>query len=90
MPGGGLGFATEADANSFTVDNAYYLCTEVHLAAADPTFGSTGVGGTGAQYGATGTGSGPGTVKNLRTPDRGLTWLRSAALSSPIPRCFAS
>jgi hypothetical protein len=75
MPGGGLGFATEADADSFTVDNCYYLCSEVHLAAADPSFGATGVGGAGAQHGATGTGSGTGTAKNLRTPDGGLTWL---------------
>jgi lysophospholipase L1-like esterase len=75
MPGGGFGFATEADANSFTIDTQYYLCTEVHLAAADPAFGATGVGGVGARYGATGMGSGVGTVKNLRTPDGGLTWL---------------
>jgi hypothetical protein len=75
MLGGGLGFATEADANSFTVDNCYYLCTEAHLAAADPNFGSTGVGGTGAKCGQTGTGSGPGTAKNLHTPDNGKTWL---------------
>jgi hypothetical protein len=75
MPGGGLGFATEADADSFTVDNCYYLCSEVHLASADASFGATGVGAAGAQHGATGTGSGPGTAKNLRTPDGGLTWL---------------
>ena len=75
MYGGGLGFATEADADSFTADTAYYLCTEIHLAAADPAFGATGVGGVGANHGATGTGSGIGTAKNLRTPDAGLTWL---------------
>jgi MYXO-CTERM domain-containing protein len=75
MPGGGLGFATEADADSFTIDTQYYLCTEVHLAAADPAFAATGVGGVGANHGATGVGSGIGTVKNLRTPDGGLTWL---------------
>ena len=75
MPGGGFGFATEADANSFTIDTQYYLCTEVHLAAADPAFGATGVGGVGAMFGATGRGSGIGTAKNLRTPDGGLTWL---------------
>ncbi|MBV9949029.1 MAG: hypothetical protein JOZ69_19425, partial [Myxococcales bacterium] len=75
MPGGGLGFATEAQNNSFTIDAQYYLCTEVHLAAADPMFGSTGVGANGAQFGATGTGSGRGTAQNLRTPDKGLTWL---------------
>jgi MYXO-CTERM domain-containing protein len=75
MPGGGFGFATEADADSFTIDTQYYLCTEVHLAAADPAFGATGVGGVGANHGATGVGSGIGTAKNLRTPDGGLTWL---------------
>ncbi len=75
MLGGGFGFATEADADSFTVDTAYYLCTEIHLAAADPAFGATGAGGVGANHGATGTGSGIGTAKNLRTPDNGLTWL---------------
>ncbi|HVV48500.1 MAG TPA: hypothetical protein VHO06_02485, partial [Polyangia bacterium] len=75
MYGGGFGFATEADANSYTIDTQYYLCTEIHLAAADPTFGATGVGAAGAMMGATGTGSGRGTVKNLRTPDGGLTWL---------------
>jgi hypothetical protein len=75
MPKGGFGFATEADANSYTIDTQYYLCTELDLAAADPHFGATGVGGIGAQYGATGTGSGIGTAKNLRTPDGGLTWL---------------
>jgi MYXO-CTERM domain-containing protein len=75
MPKGGFGFATEADADSFTVDTQYYLCTEIHLAEADPHFGSTGVGGVGANHGATGTGSGIGTAKNLRTPDGGLTWL---------------
>ncbi|MGC4088754.1 MAG: MYXO-CTERM sorting domain-containing protein [Polyangiaceae bacterium] len=75
MPKGGFGFATEADADSYTIDNQYYLCTEIHLFEADAKFGSTGVGGVGAKYGATGTGSGPGTAKNLRTPDSGLTWL---------------
>ncbi len=75
MLGGGFGFATEADANSYTIDTQYYLCTEIHLAAADPQFGGTGVGAAGAQYGATGVGSGRGTAKNLRTPDNGLTWL---------------
>jgi MYXO-CTERM domain-containing protein len=71
----GFGFATEADADSFTIDTQYYLCTELDLAEADPHFGSTGVGGVGAQHGATGKGSGIGTAKNLRTPDGGLTWL---------------
>ncbi len=75
MLGGGFGFATEADANSYTIDTQYYLCTEIHLAAADPAFGATGVGGIGAKMGATGTGSGIGTIKNLHTPDNGLTWL---------------
>ncbi|HSY22683.1 MAG TPA: hypothetical protein VK841_11240 [Polyangiaceae bacterium] len=75
MPKGGFGFATEADADSFTIDTQYYLCTELDLAEADPHFGATGVGGIGAQYGATGTGSGIGTAKNVRTPDEGLTWL---------------
>ncbi|HEY6476704.1 MAG TPA: hypothetical protein VI456_08985 [Polyangia bacterium] len=75
MYGGGFGFATEADANSYTIDTQYYLCTEIHLAAADTAFGKTGVGGTGAKMGATGTGSGIGTIKNLHTPDNGLTWL---------------
>jgi hypothetical protein len=75
MYGGGFGFATEADANSYTIDTQYYLCTEIHLDAADPTFGATGVGGIGAKMGATGTGSGTGTIKNLHTPDGGLTWL---------------
>jgi MYXO-CTERM domain-containing protein len=75
MYGGGFGFATEADANSYTIDTQYYLCTEIHLAAADPTFGATGVGGIGAMSGATGRGSGIGTAKNLHTPDNGLTWL---------------
>jgi hypothetical protein len=75
MPKGGFGFATEADADSFTIDTQYYLCTELDLAEADPHFGATGVGGVGAQHGATGTGSGIGTAKNLRTPDGGLTWL---------------
>jgi hypothetical protein len=71
MYGGGFGFATEADANSYTIDTQYYLCTEIHLAAADPAFGKTGVGGTGAKMGATGVGSGIGTIKNLHTPDDG-------------------
>jgi hypothetical protein len=75
MPKGGFGFATEADADSFTIDTQYYLCTELDFAAADPHFGATGVGGVGAQHGATGTGSGIGTAKNVRTPDGGLTWL---------------
>ncbi len=75
MLGGGFGFATEADADSFTIDTQYYLCTEIHLAAADTAFGKTGVGGTGAKMGATGVGSGIGTIKNLHTPDNGLTWL---------------
>jgi MYXO-CTERM domain-containing protein len=75
MLGGGFGFATEADADSYTIDTQYYLCTEIHLAAADPAFGKTGVGGTGAKMGATGVGSGIGTIKNLHTPDNGLTWL---------------
>jgi MYXO-CTERM domain-containing protein len=75
MPKGGFGFATEADADSFTIDTQYYLCTELHFAEADPHFGSTGVGGVGAQHGATGKGSGIGTAKNVRTPDGGLTWL---------------
>ena len=34
MLGGGFGFATEADAYSYTIDTQYYLCTEIHLAAA--------------------------------------------------------
>ena len=75
MLGGGFGFATEADADSYTIDTQYYLCTEIHLAAADTAFGKTGVGGIGAKMGATGTGSGIGTIKNLHTPDNGLTWL---------------
>ena len=75
MPKGGFGFATEADADSFTIDTQYYLCTELHFADADPHFASTGVGGVGAQRGATGKGSGIGTAKNVRTPDGGLTWL---------------
>jgi MYXO-CTERM domain-containing protein len=75
MPKGGFGFATEADADSFTIDTQYYLCTELDLADADPHFGATGVGGVGAQHGATGKGSGIGTAKNVRTPDGGLTWL---------------
>jgi hypothetical protein len=75
MAKGGFGFATEADADSFTIDTQYYLCTELDLAEADPHFGATGVGGIGAQKGATGMGSGIGTAKNLRTPDGGLTWL---------------
>jgi hypothetical protein len=75
MPKGGFGFATEADADSFTIDTQYYLCTELDFAEADPHFGATGVGGIGAQRGATGMGSGIGTAKNVRTPDGGLTWL---------------
>jgi MYXO-CTERM domain-containing protein len=75
MPNGGFGFATEADNNSFTIDTQYYLCTEIDLFAADPSFGGTGVGGRGAQMGATGVGSGVGTAKNLHTPDNGKTWL---------------
>ncbi len=75
MLGGGFGFATEADANSYTIDTQYYLCTEIHLDAADPQFASTGVGGVGAMYGATGMGSGIGTAKNVHTPDGGMTWL---------------
>ena len=75
MPKGGFGFATEADADSFTIDTQYYLCSELHLAEADPHFGSTGVGGVGAEHGATGVGSGIGTAKNVHTPDGGLTWL---------------
>ena len=75
MPGGGLGFASEAQGDSYTIDTQYYLCTEAHLAAADPQFGATGVGANGTQIGATGTGSGPATAKNLHTPDNGLTWL---------------
>lgn len=75
MPKGGFGFATEADADSFTIDTQYYLCTELDFAEADPHFGSTGVGGVGAQHGATGKGSGIGTARNVRTPDNGLTWL---------------
>ena len=75
MLAGGFGFATEADKDSYTIDTQYYLCTEFHLAAADPTWGPKSGGGNGAKYGATGSGSGPGTAKNLRTPDAGLTWL---------------
>jgi hypothetical protein len=75
MPGTGFGFATEADKNSFTIDHQYYVNTEMHFAVADPNFGSTGVGAVGAQYGATGTGSGIGTAQNVRTPDGGLSWL---------------
>jgi len=75
MLAGGFGFATEADQDSYTIDTQYYLCTEFHLAAADPTWGPKSGGGNGAKYGATGTGSGAGTAKNLRTPDGGLTWL---------------
>jgi MYXO-CTERM domain-containing protein len=75
MPKGGFGFATEADADSFTIDTQYYLCTELDFADADPHFGATGVGGIGAQKGATGMGSGIGTAKNLHTPDGGRTWL---------------
>jgi MYXO-CTERM domain-containing protein len=75
MPKGGFGFATEADADSFTIDTQYYLCSELHLADADPHFAATGVGGVGAQHGATGKGSGIGTAKNVHTPDGGLTWL---------------
>jgi hypothetical protein len=74
LQGTGFGFATEADANSFTIDKQYYVNTEFHFAAADPHFGSTGVGGVGAAYGATGTGTGIGTAENLRTTDDGLTW----------------
>ena len=75
MLAGGFGFATEADQDSYTIDTQYYLCTEFHLAAADPTWGPKSGGGNGAKYGATGTGSGAGTAKNLRTPNGGLTWL---------------
>lgn len=75
LPGNGFGFATEADADSFTVDTAYYLCSEFHLLQADPTWGTKSGGGNGANHGATGTGSGPGTAKNIHTPDGGLTWL---------------
>jgi hypothetical protein len=75
MPAGGMGFATEAQNESFTIDTQYYLCTEVHLKKADPTWGSHSGGGNGANHGATGTGSGPGTAKNIHTPDTGLTWL---------------
>jgi MYXO-CTERM domain-containing protein len=75
MPKGGFGFATEADADSFTIDTQYYLCTELHFAEADPHFAATGVGGIGAQHGASGVGSGVGTAKNVHTPDGGLTWL---------------
>jgi len=75
MPKGGFGFATEADADSFTIDTQYYLCSELHFAEADPHFAATGVGGVGAQHGATGKGSGIGTAKNVHTPDGGLTWL---------------
>jgi MYXO-CTERM domain-containing protein len=75
MPKGGFGFATEADADSFTIDTQYYLCTELNFAEADPHFSATGVGGVGAQHGATGRGSGIGTAKNVHTPDGGLTWL---------------
>lgn len=75
MPGTGFGFGTEADANSYTIDHQYYVNTELHFAAADTTFASTGVGAIGAQYGATGTGSGIGTATNVRTPDGGLSWL---------------
>jgi MYXO-CTERM domain-containing protein len=75
MPKGGFGFATEADADSFTIDTQYYLCSELHLAEADPNFAKTGVGGIGAQHGATGKGSGIGTAKYVHTPDGGLTWL---------------
>jgi MYXO-CTERM domain-containing protein len=75
MLGNGFGFATEADQDSYTIDTQYYLCTEFHLFQADPTWGPKSGGGNGAKYGATGTGSGPGTAKNLRTPDGGLTWL---------------
>jgi hypothetical protein len=53
MSKGGFGFATEADADSFTIDTQYYVCTELNFAEADPHFGATGVGGVGAQRGAT-------------------------------------
>jgi hypothetical protein len=103
MPKGGFGFATEADADSFTIDTQYYLNTEIHMAAADPNFSKTGVGGIGANHGATGTGSGVGTAKNVRTPDGGLTWLvdlitlpamqpqgAQASVPTALPSCSGS
>jgi hypothetical protein len=73
--GGGMGFATEAQNESFTIDNQYYLCTEARLATADATWGATASGGIGANHGATGQASGPGSAKNIHTPDSGKTWL---------------
>jgi len=75
LQAGGMGFATEAQNESYTIDTQYYLCTEARLAAPDPTWGSKSGGANGANHGATGTGSGPGTAKNVHTPDNGLTWL---------------
>lgn len=86
MPGTGFGFATEADDNSFTIDNQYYVNTEFHFAAADPNFGSTGVGAIGAAYGATGTGTGIGTAQNVRTADGGLTWQVDLITLPPMTR----
>ncbi|KAJ1533602.1 hypothetical protein HK096_005043 [Nowakowskiella sp. JEL0078] len=62
MPGTGFGFATEAQGDSYTIDNQYYINTLFKFAEADPKFGSTGVGGAG------------GSAKNIKTTDGGLTW----------------
>ncbi|KAJ3377665.1 hypothetical protein HDU84_008324 [Entophlyctis sp. JEL0112] len=68
---GGYGFGTECDANSYTLDNQYYINTVIKLRAADPNFGATGVPGNGGFD----NGSGPyGSAKNIKTTDGGVTW----------------
>jgi hypothetical protein len=86
MPGTGFGFGTEADDNSFTIDNQFYVNTELHFAVADPHWASTGVGAVGAAYGATGTGTGIGTAQNVRTPDGGLSWLVDLITLPPMTK----
>ncbi|KAJ1560845.1 hypothetical protein HK096_006997 [Nowakowskiella sp. JEL0078] len=71
MTKGGLGFATECDADSYTIDNQYYVNTVVKLSSADPAFGATGVKGNGGFQ----NGKGPyGSATNIHTTDGGLTW----------------
>ncbi|KAJ3093077.1 hypothetical protein HK100_006781, partial [Physocladia obscura] len=65
----GFGFGTECDADSYTIDNQFYINTVLKFAEADPHFGDTVSVGNGGFV------SGPyGKYSGLATVDGGLTW----------------